>query len=144
LNGSNAQVQSSGSNWVTVNVPAGTHTVEFTFGSTPTVTPTPTATPTPTPDPSAWYGKASFLDGTHNIGTTNTGKVEVNFNVTPLASGLNACIGYADSSTSITTWNDPSMTIRMNTSGTFDVRNGGSFAAATSVSYSPGNTYHVS
>ena len=149
LNGSNAQVQSSGSNWVTVNVPAGTHTVEYTFGGTPTITPTPTPVPTitpiptPTPDPDAWYGKASFLDGSHNLGTTNTGKLEVEFDITPLASGLNACTGYADSSTNITTWNDPSMTIRMNTSGTFDVRNGGAFAATTNVSYSPNNTYHV-
>ncbi|NLY18522.1 MAG: DNRLRE domain-containing protein [Clostridiaceae bacterium] len=159
LNGSNVQVQSSGSNWVTVYVPAGTHTVEFTLGSTSPITPTPTPKPTvtptptpivtpspspiPTPDPSGWYGKASFLDGTHNLGTTNTGKLQVEFDITPLASGLNACIGYADSSTNITTWNHPSMTIRLNTNGTFDVRNSGGYSAATTVSYSPNQTYHI-
>jgi len=90
-----------------------------------------------------WFGKASFADGTQILGTGYTGRLSVEFDITPLASGLNACTGYADSSTNITTWSDPAMTIRMNTSGTFDVRNGGAFAATTSVPYSPGNTYHV-
>ncbi|MEN6316207.1 MAG: DNRLRE domain-containing protein, partial [Clostridiaceae bacterium] len=40
-------------------------------------------------------------------------------------------------------WDDPSMTIRMNNTGTFDVRNGAAFAAATSIAYSANSTYHI-
>ena len=128
LNGSNASVISSGTNSLTVSVPAGTYNVEFTFGL---------------PIDDAWYGKANYANGTQNLGTTNTGKLEVEFDIIPLATGLNAYTGYTDSSTNITTLSDLAMTIRMNNNGNFDVQNGAGFAATTNIPYSAYSTYHV-
>jgi unsaturated chondroitin disaccharide hydrolase len=90
-----------------------------------------------------WGARMNFAAGVHDLGTTNTGTVTVEFDVTPTRYPIDGVIGYADSSTTVTGFSSTAMLIRMNTDGRFDVRNGGAYAALASVPYSPNTTYHV-
>jgi len=90
----------------------------------------------------AWNSAASF-SAIFELGTGNTGVVEVNFDVTPHINYLDGVIGYADSSVEITAYRDMAMTVRMNSIGRFDVRNGGGYDAEMDVIYTANSTYHV-
>ncbi len=90
-----------------------------------------------------WYSKASFPEGVQNLGSNNTGNLVVEFDVTPQANGINGTIGYADTSTTVSGYSSSAAIVRMNTSGTFDVRNGAGYAATATVSYAAGNTYRI-
>ena len=94
------------------------------------------------PSPADWYSKFDFAAATHDLGSGNTGVQVVEFDVTPLNHPLDSVIGYADSSTTVTAFSQLSMLIRMNASGFFDVRNGGTYAATTPVPYDALSTYH--
>ena len=95
----------------------------------------------PTTD-AAWNSAASF-SAVFDLGTGNTGVVEVNFDVTPHSNYLDGVIGYADSSVEITAYRDMAMLVRMNDIGRFDVRNGEGYDAETDVIYAANSTYHV-
>ena len=90
-----------------------------------------------------WASRVSFGASVHPLGTGNTGVRTVEFDVTPARNLFDGVIGYADTSTTVTSFASSAMLIRMNTNGRFDVRNGGAYAALTAVPYSAGNTYHV-
>lgn len=93
--------------------------------------------------PYPWYSKTSFFQSQHLLGTTNLGVRTLEFDVNPRAFPQDGTVGYADSSTEVTGYGSLNLTVRMNTSGYFDVRNGGSYAALTRVPYASGQTYHV-
>jgi unsaturated chondroitin disaccharide hydrolase len=93
--------------------------------------------------PYPWYSKTSFYQSQHLLGSTNTGIRTLEFDVNPRAFPQDGTVGYADSSTEVTGYTDLNLTVRMNTSGYFDVRNGGTYAALTRVNYASGQTYHV-
>ncbi|HEX5749557.1 MAG TPA: glycoside hydrolase family 88 protein [Archangium sp.] len=90
-----------------------------------------------------WVASISFGPSVQSLGTANTGVQVVEFDVTPLTEPVDAVIGYTDTSTNPTSYNDLPMTIRLNRSGTFDVRRGTDFAAITPVQYDPNKTYHI-
>ncbi|WP_223757757.1 glycoside hydrolase family 88 protein [Myxococcus sp. RHSTA-1-4] len=90
-----------------------------------------------------WASRVDFGASVHSLGTGNTGVRTVEFDVTPARNLFDGVIGYADTSTNVTSFSSSAMLIRMNTNGRFDVRNGGAYAALTAVPYSAGNTYHV-
>lgn len=90
-----------------------------------------------------WASRVNFEASVHPLGTGNTGVRTVEFDVTPARNLFDGVIGYADTSTAVTSFASSAMLIRMNTSGRFDVRNGGAYAALAAVPYSAGNTYHV-
>lgn len=98
-----------------------------------------------TTDSTAWLSKNSFAAATHDLGTTNKGIIEIEYDVTPLANNIDGIVGYADTDTTVTGYGDLSTIVRMNTSGEFDARNGASYATslATPLSYSANLTYHV-
>ena len=106
---------------------------------TPTPTPTPTTTPTPGP---VWNSTTSYSAGTHNLGSTNTGVRTTEFDLAPLANGIDGLVGYADTSVTVTAATNFAMITRTNVNGTFEVRNGAAYAALTAVPYSANNTYH--
>ncbi len=112
----------------------------------PTVTPTatPTAAPTATAPPSdQWYSKVSYSAGVYSLGTGNNGVKTVEYDVTPLFTGIDGTMSFADSLTAVTGTSSYAMTIRMNSGGYFDVRNGTAFASLTNVSYTANTKYHI-
>jgi hypothetical protein len=99
------------------------------------------------PNSNPWFNpewnSASDYSAVFELGNDNTGVVEANFDVTPLANRMNGGIGYADSSVGITSYRDMAMFVRMNRYGRFDVRNGRNYDADINVSYSANSIYHV-
>jgi unsaturated chondroitin disaccharide hydrolase len=93
--------------------------------------------------PYPWYSKTSFYQSQHLLGSGNTGVRTIEFDVTPRRYPLDGTVGYSDSSTEVTGYSSLNLTVRLNDSGYFDVRNGGSYAALTRVPYANGQTYHV-
>jgi unsaturated chondroitin disaccharide hydrolase len=93
--------------------------------------------------PYPWYSKTSFFQSQHLLGTTNTGVRTIEFDINPRAFPQDGTVGYADSSTEIAGYGSQPLTVRMNTDGYFDVRNGGGYSTLTRVPYVSGQTYHV-
>jgi unsaturated chondroitin disaccharide hydrolase len=90
-----------------------------------------------------WLSKLGFPGSLHDLGPGNTGVRVVEFDVTPLSKVIDAVVGYADTSTNVTSFTGLAMSLRMNPSGFFDVRRGGEYAALASVPYEANTTYHV-
>lgn len=90
-----------------------------------------------------WYSSLGFPGSLHNLGTGNTGVRTVEFDVTPLSNPIDAVIGYADTSTNVTAYSSLAMALRMNPSGSFDVRRGANYEALVQVPYTAHKTYHV-
>ncbi|AGC47729.1 alpha-12C2-mannosidase [Myxococcus stipitatus DSM 14675] len=93
--------------------------------------------------PLPWFSKLDFFESLHLLSCGNTGVRTVEFDVTPLAARQDGTVGYADGGTVVAGYADLNMTVRMNTDGYFDVRNGGGYAALVQVPYVNGQTYHV-
>ncbi|MBZ4399722.1 glycoside hydrolase family 88 protein [Myxococcus sp. AS-1-15] len=91
----------------------------------------------------AWPSRVDFSAAVHGLGTSNTGTVTTEFDVTPALSLMDGVIGYADTSTTITSFSSSAMLIRMSTDGRFDARDGDRYAALTTVPYTANATYHV-
>ncbi|MCY1032921.1 alpha-12C2-mannosidase [Corallococcus sp. BB11-1] len=90
-----------------------------------------------------WYSKLDFYRSQHLLGTTNTGIRNVEFDLTPLADNLNGgVVGWADSSTEVTSFTRLNMAVRMSPEGIFQVRNGGGYSWIRRVPYVRGQTYH--
>lgn len=85
------------------------------------------------------YGVA---DGFVNIplGSTQTGTFGVQFDATPSISPSNVTLSLCSGSQ--TAYTGLACMVRFNTTGTIDARNGGAFAAATSIPFSAGVKYH--
>lgn len=81
--------------------------------------------------------------GAYDLGYNNTGLLDIQFDVTPTAANSDYVIGFADSSTNVSSWNDMAMLIRMNTDGYFDVRNGANYEYLRPIPYYAGVQYHV-
>jgi unsaturated chondroitin disaccharide hydrolase len=90
-----------------------------------------------------WSSTLSWPGSVHDLGPGNTGIRTTEFDVIPLARPIDGVIGYADSSTTVTAYSSLAMSIRLNPSGFFDVRQGGAYAALTQVPYSANASYHV-
>ncbi len=137
-------------------------------GPTPTPTATPTATPTVTPTATPtipvsqgvinavttynailysvdapWSG-TTYLQG---MGYTTvspvTGRLHIQYDVTPGDNNLDESVAFADSNTLVQNNGDLAMQVRMNSGGLFDVRNGGAYAKLADVAYISASTYHV-
>ncbi len=90
-----------------------------------------------------WNSRVDFNLSVHILGSGNTGLRTIEFDITPLASGIEGVVGYADISTDVSSFSSTSMQVRLNTTGAFDVRNGGAYAALTRVPYAVNQKYHV-
>jgi len=90
-----------------------------------------------------WVSKLDFSQCVFPLGTSNTGTRTVEFDVTPQAAPIDGVVGYADTSTSVTAYSSLAMSIRMNPTGVFDVRNGAGYGFVTRVTYAAGTRYHV-
>ncbi|MGZ3458728.1 MAG: glycoside hydrolase family 88 protein [Archangium sp.] len=95
------------------------------------------------PPTTVWLSSLDWNKGLHDLGPNNTGVQLVDFDVTPLSKPIDGVIGYADSSTPVTSYSSLAMSIRMNNQGFFDVRRGGDYGAIASVPYQANTTYHV-
>lgn len=94
------------------------------------------------PEPNPWWSGINFTSQ-QNLGTGNTGTaVNIEFDLVPLLSNTSGYVGYADSSTTIDSYNDMAMILRMY-SGSFYVRNGGSYTRSAIVPYSMNTSYHI-
>ncbi len=92
---------------------------------------------------STWDSWFNWTDSVHDLGPGNTGRLQVEFDVTPLASPIDGVVGYADSSTLITNYSSLAMLVRLNPQGRFDARNGSEYSALNPVPYAAQQTYHV-
>ncbi|WP_052517929.1 glycoside hydrolase family 88 protein [Archangium violaceum] len=93
--------------------------------------------------PGGWVASISFGPSVQSLGTANTGVRVVEFDVTPLTEPVDAVIGYTDTSTNATTYNELPLSIRLNRNGTFDVRRGAVYEALARVEYDPYKSYHI-
>jgi poly(beta-D-mannuronate) lyase len=107
-------------------------------GTAPASAPAITATWSSTAD-----SALDFPTGVQRIGTTNTGSLRIDFDVTPAAAPINGVVGYADGSVPVTDYADFGVAVRLATSGYFDARDGAGYARRADVAYSAGRTYHV-
>ncbi|MFW6145941.1 MAG: PKD domain-containing protein [Planctomycetota bacterium] len=72
---------------------------------------------------------------------SQTGTFTCEFDAVPNAAGIDATVGLAGGLADW--WDDMACIVRFNTTNEIDVRNGGSYAADTTLTYSSGATYHV-
>ncbi len=122
--------------------PPTTSTPTTTTPTNNTTQPPPsTGSTSTTTDPNAWYSATNY-SAVRSLGSYNTGTVTIEFDLTPLGSRPAGVIGYADSSTSISSYSSMGMLIELGTNGCFRVRNGTTYAALRSVTFSPNKTYH--
>src|SRR5437016_2553082 len=71
---------------------------------------------------------------------SQTGAFEVPFDATPSTANMDGVVGFANGPAADYTNLAP--IVRFNPTGTIDARNGGEYAAATAIPYTPGTTYH--
>src|SRR6266699_3538713 len=71
---------------------------------------------------------------------SQTGAFEVPFDATPSTANMDGVVGLANGPAADYTNLAP--IVRFNPTGTIDARNGGDYAAATAIPYTPGTTYH--
>lgn len=96
----------------------------------------------PSPYATAWHSETGF-DGTWNLGSANTEQVTVAFDIVTFdQSRTNAVVGYADSSTNVTTYSSNAVLVRMY-QGVFDAYDLNTYAADTSIPFTAGEVYHV-
>ncbi len=90
------------------------------------------------------FDESVFADNGVNLGSTNTGVLHVEFDATPAGNNIDGSIDYADTSTSVTDFDDLAIQVRFNGGGYFDVRNGAAFTYdGTAVTYSRNTEYHI-
>lgn len=80
--------------------------------------------PAPT---NVWVSKLDFAECVFPLGTGNTGTRTVEFDVTPRSAPIDGVVGYADTPTNVTAYTSLAMSVRMNPTGVFDVRNGAGY-----------------
>ncbi len=148
------------------DTPTPTPTTTPTPTEMPTITPTEMPTTTPTSIPTSMgeinavttytstlystdapYSGTTYLQGRgYTTETALSGKVSIQFDVTPGTSNCDEVIGFADKDVLVENFNQLAILIRMNTSGTFDCRNGSpntnTQQAITAVPYTAGTAYH--
>jgi|GEM_PF-808156 len=76
---------------------------------------------------------------TNTAMTSQTGTFTATFNATPSADPTNAVVGLSNGSQ--TAFSGFACAVRFNTSGNIDARNGGAYAAASTIAYAPNTTY---
>jgi hypothetical protein len=124
--------------WNSQTVANGSHTIQAkaydaanNIGTSTTVTVTSSNTTSCNTSSATWQNQ-SFA--------SQTGNFNFDFDVTPNGTGLDGITGL--SSGAVSGFSDLATAVRFNGTNTIDVRNGGSYTADTSVSYSAGTTYH--
>ncbi len=86
-------------------------------------------------------GCATSTTAFQNSGfTSQNGSFTATFDATPNGAGLDAATGL--SSGAAAAFTDMAVIVRFNTGGTIDARNGGAYAAANSIPYTAGTSYH--
>lgn len=101
-----------------------TISVAATSGSTTPTNPTASATPT--------WQNVSF--------SNQTGSFEAKFDATPNTADMDGVVGLSNGSASAFT--GLAAIVRFNNTGAIDARNGGAYAATSSIPYTPGKVYH--
>ena len=93
-----------------------------------------------------WMPKADMAVGIHSLGTDNTGKMVVEYDITPLLDSINGALCYFDTDgtpVSSPYWGAMPIAIRLDATGIFDVRKGGAYAKDAEVKYEKDKKYHV-
>lgn len=90
-----------------------------------------------------WLSNSDWAAATTWLGPGHTGKVALEFDVTPLGDKFDGQIGYAGLESAIGGFSSLPIIIRFTTEGKIDVRNGGAYAALTSFEYKENVTYHM-
>jgi len=101
----------------------------------------------PTEDPTSpvledgWYDKGDW-SGVYDLGVSNTGIVNMEFDVTPVKEGFDSVIGFAGYGAALTGYPSLPVVVKFATSGVFQARNGGSYTNDATIYYSANSTYH--
>lgn len=118
---------------VGANVTGTTPTPEPEPDPQPEPEPDPQPDPEPTPEPTPTWTNTTFAK--------QTGKFELTFNLKPAATNMDMVFGLSNGAAATFTSLGP--IVRLNTSGKFDARNGGSYAAVNGLSYQQDKDYQV-
>src|SRR5437867_1042864 len=87
--------------------------------------------------PSCWASAGAW----QNVAIPSpAGAFEAQFDATPTTANMNGVVGLANGPAA--DWTTLAAIVRFNPTGTIDARNGGDYAAATAIPYTPGTTYH--
>ncbi len=90
------------------------------------------------PPPGCLLSSANWVNAP--LAQVQTSSFRMQFDITPSASNMDGVAGL--SSTPAAAYTDLATAVRFNLGGTIDARNGGAFAAATAIAYTPGIAYH--
>src|SRR5207302_37258 len=86
-------------------------------------------------------GCATSTTAFQNSGfASQTGSFTATFDATPNGAGLDAATGLSQGAAAA--YSDMAVIVRFNTGGTIDARDGGAYAAANSIPYTAGTSYH--
>ncbi len=101
----------------------------------------------PPTGPDIYYSsdELTFAEHSYSMGSTNTGKRHVEFDVTPAGNNIDGSVDFADTSTTVTSFDDLAIQVRFNQSGGFfEARNGGAFEhIGNAVSYTRDVKYRI-
>src|SRR5436309_2333910 len=87
--------------------------------------------------PSCWASAGAW----QNVAIPSpAGAFEAQLDATPTTANMNGVVGLANGPAA--DWTTLAAIVRFNPTGTIDARNGGDYAAATAIPYTPGTTYH--
>lgn len=76
-----------------------------------------------------------------NTSFTGAASFTIQWDVTPLAAGLNASVGLSHDNAA--SFGDLATEVHFNASNTIDARNDGAYTAETAIAYQPNQTYHI-
>ncbi|MFA6309540.1 MAG: hypothetical protein WC677_07375 [Clostridia bacterium] len=132
----------------TTGLAAGTYSVRFKAKTGYNASPDTSVTINEytSPGGSIYYSvdESDLAGNASSLGDSNTGKLHIQYNVTPTGNNIDGSVNYADTSTTIEDFDDLAIQVRFNVLGYFDVRNGGAFAYdGSAVTYSGGTKYFV-
>jgi len=137
-----ASISTSGSSTLTIgtgnSTPAGTSTVTIT-GSSGSTTHSATVTLVVTAG-GACVTATQGGPWQNTAFAAQTGSFTAQFDGTPSATGINSVIALSNGAQ--TAYTGFAVLVRFNPSGDIDARNGGAYAAASTIPYSAGVTYH--
>lgn len=112
-------------------------------GYVPYTYPHPLAADPEPEEPEIWNSKADYTEGTHSLGSSNTGRQMIKFDFESAADNISGTVGYAVYGATVTDQVYMALAIHFDTNGFFKVLNNDTFDSITDLPYIASETYQV-